>query len=150
MSESTPNVPMLIKLIARFIHKDTGQPVDDPGYRVQFYDHDVVKDDFLGESGLRSDGVAEIIFDGETFQTGLLGKIFERLKEQKPDVYCQIVDIEDKSIFRSTIRWDVDVTQFDEVTKRPRSTVDLGTFEFLVGDGLQDPYHYSGILRPML
>lgn len=150
MSTPSPSTPQIIKLIARFVHKGTSQPVSDPALRVRFFDQDAFKDDFLGEATLSSDGVAEIIFDSSAFQSGVLGRIFERLKEKRPDVYCQIVDKDRVPIFRTAVQWDVDVTQFNEVTKRSRPTVDLGTFEFKAGEGVLDPFYYSGIHRPMM
>lgn len=140
--------PKLIKLIARFVHADTGLPLTGPGLRARFYDADALTSDFLGQSALSHDGVAEVIFNADDFQTGLLGKIFDRFKERKPDIYCEIADKNGDAIFRSTVQWNVDPLHVDEVTRSTNPTLDLGTYRFRRGQGLIPPGPMAGIPRP--
>ncbi len=140
--------PSLIKLVARFVHADSGQPLNDPSFHVRFFDHDALKDDYLGESVLSSNGVAEIIIHPASFRSGLIGAFFARLAEHRPDVYCTVVDGAGKALYRTSVQWDVDVTRIDETTKRPRPTVDLGTFKYRRGEGLSEADGPVMPLRP--
>lgn len=126
----------IIKLIARFVHADSGQPVVGPDIRVRFYDRDLLKDDVLGEAVLSNQGVAEVLCSSGSFQSGVLGRLFERLKEKKPDIYCELLGPDGAPIFRSAVRWDLDVGGVNPVTQVANPTIDLGTYRFRRGDGI--------------
>lgn len=141
--------PEIVKLIARVVHADTGRPLAEPTYRVRFFDRDLLGDDRLGESGLTGEGVAEVVCSAADYQTGLLGRLCHRLREQKPDIYVEIVDGAGTAMYRSTVRWNVDPARIDEVTGSARRTIDLGTYRFRKGEGLMDSYG-RGMVPPMV
>ena len=146
----TPDTFHLIKFIAHIVHEDTGKPLAGNGYTVRFFDFDLLKDDALGESGLSAEGVAQIVCEASQFQTGLLGRLFSRLREQKPDIYIEVVGDDGARLYRSAVRWNVDPLKPDEVTGRVNPTLDLGVFHFRVGKGLAEPGLGSEIHRPMM
>lgn len=127
----------IIKLIARFVHADTGAPLSDPHLRVRFYDRDALRDDLLGESSLSPQGVAEVISTSGNFQSGLMGLPARLLSEKKPDVFCEVRE-KDVPIYRSKVAWNVEVERVNPITRSPDRTVDLGTFRFRKGEGLTD------------
>lgn len=146
---STPSV-QLVKLIARFVRADTGSPLTGDTYRVRFYDFDLLKEDALGESRLSPEGVAEAICDASQYQTGLLGRLFDRLKEKKPDIFVEVRGEGGVAIYRSAIQWNLDPFKPDEVTGRTNPTIDLGTYQFRHGEGINDQPWRDGIHRPMM
>lgn len=147
---STTPAPQLIKLIARFVRADTGSPLTGDAYRVRFYDFDLLKEDALGESRLSEDGVAEVICDASQYQTGLLGRLFERLKEKKPDIFVEVRGEGGVAIYRSAIQWNLDPFKADDVTGRTNPTIDLGTYQFRHGEGINDQPWGHGIHGPMV
>ncbi len=134
----TTETLQLIKFIAHIVHEETGEPLDGTGLTARFYDRDLFKDDALGRAPISKTGVAEIVCSADQYQTGLLGKLFSRLKEKKPDIYIEVIDGSGEAIYRSTVRWDVDPLKADEVTGRVNPTVDLGTFHYRKGKGIND------------
>ncbi|MBX3378490.1 MAG: hypothetical protein KF805_00220 [Phycisphaeraceae bacterium] len=141
--------PQLIKIVARFVRADSGAPLTGPGYRVRFYDFDLIRDDRLGESGLSPDGVAEVICSAADYQGGILARLFDRLKEKKPDLFVEVVE-SDRAVFRSPIQWNVDPLKVDEVTGRINPTVDLGTYQFREGEGITDEPWGLGVHKPLM
>lgn len=129
-------MPAFLKLIARLVHADTGEPVTDPLLRVRFYDLDVLASDRLGESRLSPEGVAEVVCSEASFQDGLLGRVFERLREKKPDVYLEVVDAAGLPVYRSAVQWNIDPARRNEVTGQTDRTVDLGEFRYRRGEGV--------------
>lgn len=146
---STPSL-QLVKLIAHFVRADTGSPLTHDTYRVRFYDFDLLKEDALGESSLSAEGVTEVICDADQYQTGLLGRLFERLKEKKPDIFVEVRGEGGMAIYRSAIQWNLDPFKADEVTGRINPTIDLGTYRFRPGEGIDDQPGGYGIHRPMM
>lgn len=135
MAEIPHEMPQLIKFIARLVDAATGAPVANAAYRVRFFDRDLFKDDPLGEAVLSKDGAAEIICSTASWQTGVLGKVFQRLRERTPDVYIEVVE-GSEVLFRSQVKTVEDPLTPDEVTKRVNLTIDLGEYRFRKGDGL--------------
>jgi hypothetical protein len=138
----------IVKLIARFVHADSGRPVTGPDVRVRFFDRDVLRDDLLGEAVLNSEGVAEVLCSAGSYQSGVLGRVFERLRERKPDIYCELLDAEGRPIFRTPVRWDLDVARVNPVTQVASPTVDLGTYQFRRGEGLDSADTFAGLRPP--
>lgn len=146
---STPETLQLIKFVARIIHEETNEPLDGTGLTARFYDRDLFKDDPLGHAAISSDGVTEILCSADQYQTGLLGKLFSRLKEKKPDIYIEVADGKGEVLYRSAVRWDVDPLKVDEVTGRVNPTIDLGMFKYRKGKGFNDPgqgFEISGVM----
>jgi len=136
----------LVKFVARFVDAETGKPAFGRGWRAKLWDKDLVADDPLGEAVIGETGVVEIVCSSADFQSGLLGRLFDRLKEKKPDVYAEVMEESGRVVYRSPVRWSVDPLRVDEVTGRASPTVDLGTYKVREGEGLMeydfgvDPY----------
>lgn len=114
---------MLIKVIARFVDKATKKPLFGNDYTVKLYDHDVVGDDFIGESGLDQNGAVEIVA-----ALSAAGS-FDSPLESRPDLYFALHN-QNGLVFESRVFQDVDFSSQDEVSGERRSiTRDLGTFE---------------------
>jgi carotenoid cleavage dioxygenase len=60
---------------------------------VRAYDHDVVKDDFLGEARTDADGWFSIVFTEQAFRD---------VGESRPDLYLKVFDAEGKRLLAST------------------------------------------------
>ncbi len=127
----------IIKITARFVHAESGDPLTGDGLKVRFLDRDALKDDLLGESPLSADGRAEVLTTTSSFRSGLMGSLGSALGESKPDVYCEVLEGE-SAIYRTCVAWNIDPEAVDPVTKRINRVIDLGTFKFRRGDGLND------------
>jgi hypothetical protein len=113
----------LIKVIARFVNKKTGEPLTGENYKVRLYDNDVVSDDFLGEGKLGGEGVVEFLAD--------LGRASspDSPAEKKPDLYFEVYS-EHGVVYQSKVFENVHFLQEDETTKQKAGlTRDLGSFE---------------------
>lgn len=145
MSESL----QLIKINARFVHAESGAPLTGDAFRVRFYDFDLFRNDRLGEAILSPDGRAEIICSAAHYQGGVLARLFDRLKEKKPDLFVEVVD-GDRPVFRSPIQWNIDPLKVNEVTGRVNPTIDLGTFQYREGEGVNDEPWGLGVRKPLM
>jgi hypothetical protein len=114
---------MMIKVIARFIDKASKKPLSGNDLVARLYDHDLVGDDFIGESRLDENGTAEILADLGTARSA------DSPLETYPDLYFSLVN-QNGVIFESQVFKDVDFMRPDPVSGDHRSsTQDLGTFE---------------------
>ena len=114
---------MLIKVIARFVDQATKKPLFGDDYTAKLYDHDVVNDDFIGESRLDKDGRAEILASLNAAAS------MDSPLEAYPDLYFALHG-KNGMVFESRVFKDVDFLGKDEVSGEHRSiTRDLGTFE---------------------
>lgn len=127
----------IIKLIAHFVDAASGSPLSGENLRVRFLDRDALKDDLLGEGVLGPGGRASVLTTTSSFRSGLLGMLGAALGEKKPDVFCEVLEGE-TVIFRTAVTWNVDTEKSNEVTQRADRTIDLGTFQFRRGGGLDD------------
>jgi hypothetical protein len=127
----------IIKLVARFVDADTGSPLIGGSLRVRFLDRDAIKDDLLGEGVVGPDGMASVLTTTSSFRSGLLGMLGSALGEEKPDIYCEVLE-GNTVVFRTEVAWNVNTEAIDEVTHRTDRTIDLGTFRFRRGGGLDD------------
>ena len=114
---------IMIKVIAHFIDKVTKKPLSGNNLVAKLYDHDVVGDDFIGESKLDKNGKAEILAD-----LGAAGSVDSPL-ESYPDLYFALYN-QNGVIFESKMFKNVDFISKDEISREHRfGTQDLGTFE---------------------
>ena len=110
----------LFKLIARFT-KD-GRPLTGIGYRVQFVDKDLLRDDLLGESPLGPDGRAEAVC------AGVSALSLDSPGERRPDVAC-VLYLNDAVVYRGETARDVDLDRRGGPAGEASLTIDLGTFD---------------------
>jgi len=125
----------LLKLTARFVHADTGAPLTGTTLRVKFMDKDALKDDVLGETTLDATGCAEVLTTSSDFHSGLMGLIGAILSDRKPDVYCEVMEL-GTPIYRTRVAWNLDPAQRNAVTRETNRVLDLGTFAYKRGEGL--------------
>jgi len=72
------------------VEDETGSPVE--GLVVRAYDHDILMDDFLGETRTAADGSFEVVFTELDFMD-----VFET----EPDVYVCVLDRDGKRLLRT-------------------------------------------------
>jgi hypothetical protein len=114
---------MMIKVIARFIDKATKKPLSGNDLVARLYDHDVIGDDFIGESKLDENGMAEILADLSAARS------FDSPLETYPDLYFTLCN-QNGVIFESKVFKNVDFISKNNISREHRSsTQDLGTFE---------------------
>jgi hypothetical protein len=139
-----------MRVVARFRDVALDQPLTDKTLRVRFFDADLLKDDFLGETRLDEQGRAEVTFDAAAFEAGLLSRFWDRMKERKPDIYAEVVDPDGTAIYRSEIRWDASPQQAKPGAAGEQvPTINVGTYAFRRGEGLASPVYYGIEGRPM-
>ncbi|MCK4761664.1 MAG: hypothetical protein KAW12_05645 [Candidatus Aminicenantes bacterium] len=113
----------MIKVIAKFVNKKTGEPVSGENYIVRLYDNDVVSDDFLGEGKLNNAGEVHILTDLSKASS------FDSPGEKKPDLYFELYN-EHGVVYQSKVFANVDFLEEDKVTgKKTGLTKDFGVFE---------------------
>lgn len=112
----------LYRFVVRFVEKGTGRPVTGRAYRARFFDRDLIRDNRLGDSPLDAEGVAGVVVSSAAF------KGLDSPGETRPDLYC-VLEKDGREVFRTPVRWDIDVSARDPVTKVSERTIDLGVFE---------------------
>ena len=120
MSDFELNPDLNIQVIARFLAKGTGEAVTGNSYTVRLYDKDLINSEFLGESGLDSNGYATIIFTHAAFSNAANVDTF-------PDFYFAVYK-DGEVIYKSKIMEDVDLTAIEQYKKGAGEVIDLGTF----------------------
>ncbi|MFZ4572984.1 MAG: hypothetical protein ACOYN0_01220 [Phycisphaerales bacterium] len=136
----------IVLLLAKFVDAETGEPLNDPSLKVSFFDFDTLSDEFLGEATLTTEGVARIAVAQSSYRHGLTGFVGGMLGEKQPDIFCEVRD-RDCPVYRTPVLWDVKTVREDPVTHRIDRTVDLGTFRFRRGEGVE---HHAVSVFPML
>ena len=67
MSRFSLNPDMNIEVTVRFISKGSDAPLSGDEYKLRLYDKDIIGADYLGESGLDTNGIASIRFSHSAF-----------------------------------------------------------------------------------
>jgi len=115
----------IVKVIAKFVSKKTGEPLTGDEYTVRLYDNDLVSDDFLGEGKPDNEGVVEILSH--------LGKALsgDSPAEKKPDLYFEVYSGHGV-IYKGEVFKNVNFLQENNVSGRKTGlTKDFGTFEIV-------------------
>ena len=120
MSKFSLNADMNLEVTARFISKGTDTPLTGDAYKFRLFDKDVFDDDYIGESGLDSNGVGKIKFNQAAF--GDIANL-----ETTPDLYFVLVN-NGVQIFESKIMEDIDVAALEQFKMGEGEVLDLGTF----------------------
>jgi hypothetical protein len=120
MSQFSLSPDMSMEVTARFIAKGTDAPLTGAAYKVRLFDKDIFDDDYIGESGLDSTGVAKIKFTHKAF--GDLGNL-----ETMPDLYFAVVK-NDVQVFESKVMKEIDVVALEHFKMGEGEVIDLGTF----------------------
>ncbi|MDB5275648.1 MAG: hypothetical protein JWR61_603 [Ferruginibacter sp.] len=120
MSKLSLDSDMMFEITARFIAKGSDAPVTGDPYRVRLFDKDIFDNDFIGESGIDSNGYAKIAFRHQAF--GDLANI-----ETFPDFYF-VVYKNDVPVFQSQVMQDIDLETIQQYKKGEGEVVDLGTY----------------------
>ena len=120
MSEFSLNPDLNIEVIARFLVKGKGEPVTGDAYIVRLYDKDLFDNEFLGESGLDSNGNAAIVFTHDAFSNFANVDTF-------PDFYFAVFK-EGEVIYKSKVMEDVDLAAIEAYKKGAGEVIDLGTY----------------------
>ena len=120
MSKFSINADMNLEVTARFISKGNATPLTGDTYKFRLFDKDVFDDDYIGESGLDSNGVGKIKFNQAAF--GDIANL-----ETTPDLYFVLVN-NGVQIFESKIMEDIDVAALEQFKMGEGEVLDLGTF----------------------
>jgi hypothetical protein len=113
---SQPKIEVNIRIIA----KGSDAPLTGDMYKVRLFDKDSFDDDYLGESGLDTNGVAHISFTHDAFDD--LAGI-----EDRPDFYFVVVK-NDVQIFQSKVMEEIDLEAVEQFKMGRGEVIDLGTF----------------------
>ncbi|QCK15469.1 C2 domain-containing protein [Mangrovivirga cuniculi] len=103
------------------IRKDNKEPLSGDDYRVEFYDEDLIKDDFLGETGLDNFGHASISIYRKKFRS------LDSPAEKDPDIFFKVYKSE-KEIYKSPVFKNIKVKEVSNYSASGGLDVDLGTF----------------------
>ena len=114
------NPDMNLEVTARFIAKGSDGPLTGDAYKFRLFDKDIFDDDYLGESGLDSNGVGKIKLAHTAFSD------FGNL-ETMPDFYLVVIK-DGVQIFESKIMEDLDVDALEQFKMGKGEVIDLGTF----------------------
>lgn len=120
MSKFSLDPDMNFEVTARFIAKGIDAPLSGAAYTVRLFDKDLLSDDFIGESGLDSNGYSKISFHHSAF--GDLANL-----ETFPDLYF-VVYKNGEPIFKSKVIEDVDLEAIEQYKKGEGEVIDLGTY----------------------
>ncbi len=111
----------LIQIHAVLLDKLSKEPLNGSIYKVRFYDHDLLKDDFLGESGLDDFGHAIISIRRSDFQSK------DSPLEKYPDIYFEILKNE-LVIYKSKILKNLHLEEAQDFPVSEGIHCSLGTF----------------------
>ena len=120
MSQFSLDSEMNFEITARFIAKGTDAPVTGDAYIVRLFDRDIFDNDFIGESGLDSNGYSKVSFNHKAF--GDLANL-----EILPDFYF-VVYKNSVPVFQSVVMQDVDLETIQQYKKGEGEVIDLGTY----------------------
>lgn len=109
---------LLIKV--RLISKGSDAAVTGDDFSVRLYDKDIFNDDFLGQSKLNDEGIAEFSISQRDFSNPFN-------LDNRPDFYFVVYKNGD-AIFRSKVMSNLDLSNIQEFVMREGEVIDLGTF----------------------
>ena len=114
------NTEMNLLIKVRLIAKGTDSSLQGDEYSVRLYDKDLFNDDYLGQSHLNEEGIAEFSISQKDFSSPFN-------METKPDFYF-VVYKKDQEIFRSKVMSNLDLSNIQEFVMKEGEVIDLGTF----------------------
>ena len=114
------NEEMNLLIKVRLISKGKDSVLQGSEYSVRLYDKDLFNDDYLGQSNLDEEGVAEFSISQKDFSNPFN-------METKPDFYF-VVYKNDQEIFRSKVMSNLDLSNIQEFVMTEGEVIDLGTF----------------------
>jgi len=120
MSRLSLSDSMNIEVRVLLIGKGNDEPLTGEQYAVRLFDREIFDDDFLGESGLDTNGTAVFTITQEHL------KGFARLVE-KPSFYFVLYKNK-QVIFKSMVMKNLDLRDIEEFKMKEGEIVDLGTF----------------------
>ena len=111
----------IIRLHARLLEKGSSDPLTGEDYRVRFYDNDIIKDDYLGESTLDGFGHAIVPVTRSDFRSA------DSPLEKYPDIYFTLVK-DGKIIYKSPVCKNLHLEEIEDFPASGGLHCDLGTF----------------------
>ena len=111
---------MNLVIKVRLLSKGSDSVVQGNEFFVRLYDKDLFNDDYLGQSCLDSEGIAEFTITQKDFSSPFNS-------ETNPDVYF-VVYRNEEEIFRSKVMSNLDISNIQEFVMTEGKVVDLGTF----------------------
>ena len=101
--------------------RQTEQPLAGEAYRVQLFDNDLFRDDFLGEGAPDAHGMVEITFNTGQFQN------WDSPGERFPDLYFRVLE-SGQELFRSPVAGNLDLLKTGDFNMEQGLRVDLGSW----------------------
>ena len=116
------NTNRFIRVRARFVSAVTGLPLTGGQYSVRLFDLDPVTDDYLGESTVYGAGLVEVLFSLADASS------WDSPGELMPDLYMVLYE-GTRQIYRTPVKFNVEIPLGELLTQQAASTVDLGEFK---------------------
>ena len=118
--ETSLNKEMNLLIKVRLVAKGEDNLLESGEYSVRLYDKDLFNDDYLGQSNLDEEGIAEFSISQKDFSSPFS-------METKPDFYF-VVYKNGQEIFRSKVMSNLDLSDIQEFVMKEGEVIDLGTF----------------------
>jgi hypothetical protein len=120
MSNFSLDADINIEVKASFISKGSDVPLNGADYEFRLYEKDLMEDDYLGKSGLDTNGTATVTFKHGDYVDFLNPEV-------NPDLYFGLYKSE-ALIFKSPVMYDVNMEDLEKFKMGAGEVVDLGTF----------------------
>ncbi|MDN3670541.1 hypothetical protein QWY93_14555 [Echinicola jeungdonensis] len=111
----------IVRIHVKLLIKGSDIPLSGNEYRVKFYDEDILKDDYLGESTLDDNGHAIFPITQKSFKSK------DSPFEEKPDIYFT-VEKYGQVIYKSKVFENLDLTKAGDYPVSGGHHIKLGTF----------------------
>ena len=111
----------MIRLKINLVKESTRKPIADKGYKIHFWDHDIVKDDYLGSTVPDEQGNAVLKLKRADFRS--LDSPFEK----KPDIYFT-VEKDHSLIYKSPVLENINIDEAYDYNDFTEFCYDLGIF----------------------
>lgn len=111
----------VILIHVSLIKKGSNEPITGDEYRVEFYDQDFIKDDFLGESDLDANGHALVPITRKNFVS------LDSPLEKYPDIYFKVFK-NGKKVYKSAVFQNLHLQEAMDYPTTGGLHFNLGTF----------------------
>lgn len=111
----------IVKIHVKLLGKNGAKLLKGKDYKVKFYDKDPLKDDFLGESTINSNGHAIVSITADDYQSK------GSPREKFPDIYF-VVEKKGERIYKSPTYKNLHIEEVDDFSLSEGLNCDLGTF----------------------
>ena len=115
----------IVDIHVKLRHTVSNEPITGDEFQVNFYDKDLLKDDFLGTSTLDDQGHAVVSVTRTDYRSP------ETPFEKKPDIYFE-VHRNGEVLYKSPVSANVDLEERNDFPVSGGKHCDLGTYNILL------------------